>query len=86
MLEETIQMDMFRNTPLDWIHDEIKVIRQRTDNCRKGLFARHNELARMYYKMQEENQDLKMSLQQLKQDVQDLKDSNYKESFLICTA
>lgn len=45
---EAIQLDMFRNSEMDQIKEELKVTRQRTDNIRRGLFARHNELAKMY--------------------------------------
>lgn len=44
----TIQYDLFNNTEMDQLKEEVKVTRQRTDNIRRGLFARHNELAKMY--------------------------------------
>jgi len=62
MNEEYIQLDMYANTELDFIKSEIKVVWQkanlaitRSDNCRKGLFARHNELEKRIQKLEEDN-------------------------------
>ncbi len=41
-----IQLDLFNNTELDQMKSEIKLALHRTDNVRKGLFARHNEIVR----------------------------------------
>ncbi len=61
-----IQYDLFNNTLLDQLKEEIKVTATRSDNVRRGLFARHNELAKMYYSMQEENTQLKKDIHTIK--------------------
>lgn len=65
MEDEYIQQDMFDNTELDFIKSEIKVVWQkanlaitRSDNCRKGLFARHNELEKRIQKLEEDQEKL----------------------------
>ncbi len=60
-----IQFDLFE--PYDEIsllRKEIDVLREQSANVRKGLFARHNELAKLWLKQQDEIEDLKRSLKQ----------------------
>lgn len=41
-----IQMDMFENERMLYILKELKELRDMTDNVRRGLFARYNEIER----------------------------------------
>jgi hypothetical protein len=56
-----IQQDLFNNTELDLFKEEmrvkLKIVGDRSDNVRRGLFARHNELVKKQ-QHQEERQDL----------------------------
>jgi chromosome segregation ATPase len=72
MEAEYIQMDMFNNSELDQIKEEIKVVRTRTDNCRRGLFARHNELAKLGQTLYQENEDLKFKYHSLRREIDQL--------------
>lgn len=65
MDEEYVQLDMFQDTELDFIKTEIKMVWNkanlaisRSDNCRRGLFARHNELEKRIQKLEEDNAKL----------------------------
>lgn len=43
-----IQLDFFQDlSDLDIIRDELKAVKESNDKVRKGMFARHNELAKM---------------------------------------
>lgn len=43
-----IQLDFFEEKDdLDLIRDELKSVKESTDKVRRGMFARHNELAKM---------------------------------------
>ncbi|CAB4121676.1 hypothetical protein UFOVP1357_24 [uncultured Caudovirales phage] len=56
-----IQQDLFNNSPFDLLKEEVrmelKIVRDRSDNVRRGLFARHNELVKKQ-QSQDEKQDL----------------------------
>lgn len=44
---------------LEYLKKSIEETRKQSENVRKGLFARHNELAKMYVKQQQEIESLK---------------------------
>jgi len=69
----TIQYDLFNNTELDQIKEELKLVRERSDNVRKGLFARHNELAKMYYEREKQIEDLMKSNAQIQKFFEEIK-------------
>ena len=49
------QLNFFtRDSEADQLREELKRVRLSSDKVRKGLFARHNELAKMYLDMKEE--------------------------------
>lgn len=47
------------NTEIDLLKLEIEKVKQSSENVRKGLFARHNELAKMYIEAKQEIEYLK---------------------------
>lgn len=54
------QLDLFDNpTEAEELRREIQELRKRNDSLRKGLFARHNELFRLYLDQQKEIENLK---------------------------
>jgi len=49
-----IQLDFFQShDELDILRDEIKFVKESNDKVRKGMFARHNELAKMMMNISE---------------------------------
>ncbi len=48
-----IQFDLFdeRPTEVEMLKMELKKVRESSDKVRKGLFARHNELAKLYLEL-----------------------------------
>jgi len=69
-----IQQDLFNNTELDLFKEqfrrELLVVKQRSDNVRRGLFARHNELVKT-----QQNQQVELDIQ--KKDLEELKSFVY---------
>lgn len=45
-----LQLDFFQ-TDEEILNYEIRKIKESTDKVRKGIFARHNELAKMYLEL-----------------------------------
>jgi len=58
-----IQQDLFNNSPLDILKEEmrmeLKVVRDRSDNVRRGLFARHNEIVKEQQRLKQELEEMK---------------------------
>lgn len=49
-----VQLDFFQElSEVDLLKQEIAEVKTRGDNIRKGLFARHNELAKLYIELKE---------------------------------
>lgn len=46
-----IQLDFFEQDESKLLQSEIAKVREMTDKVRKGLFARHNELAKMFVEL-----------------------------------
>lgn len=49
-----IQLDLFNElSEIEIVKKELEDVRTRSENVRRGLFARHNELAKMYIELKE---------------------------------
>lgn len=47
-----MQLDLFEEfSDIDMLRKELAEVRIRNENVRKGLFARHNELAKLYIEL-----------------------------------
>lgn len=55
----TAQLDMFEDIEISTLKEEMKKVRETSENVRRGLFARHNELAKMFLSQQQEIDYLK---------------------------
>jgi hypothetical protein len=54
-----IQLDLFRElSEVDILRKELEEIRSRNENVRKGIFARHNELAKLFIELSEKVEKL----------------------------
>lgn len=54
-----IQLDLFRElSEVDILRQELEEVRSRNENVRKGIFARHNELAKLYLELSEKVEKL----------------------------
>lgn len=62
----TVQLELFTdNTPTEIQKSEIEILRDQLGNVRRGLFARHNELAKFYMQQQIEIEELKKQIRSL---------------------
>jgi len=61
-----IQIDMFADTEVDRLKTHIDLVEKGLGNIRRGLFARHNDLAKLYYEQQEEHEQIKRDIEYLK--------------------
>lgn len=62
----TVQLELFTdNTPTEIQKSEIEILRDQLGNVRRGLFARHNELAKFYMQQQNEIDELKKQIRSL---------------------
>lgn len=82
--EEYIQLDMFENTEMDFIKAEIKLALEkgilaikRSDNVRRGLFARHNELEKRIQTLEETNVSLLKNMEYMQADLDQLRSEIY---------
>ena len=49
-----LQLELFEEyTELDILKKELAEVRLRNENVRKGIFARHNELAKLFIELSE---------------------------------
>lgn len=55
------QLDFFK-TEEEQMWEEIEKVRKSSDKVRKGIYARHAELAKMYMELQNEFQNLKRAM------------------------
>lgn len=61
-----MQLELFSdNTPSEIQKTEIDILRDQLGNVRRGLFARHNELAKFYMQQQAEIDELKKQIMSL---------------------
>jgi len=61
-----VQYELFEeNDELSILKKEMVEMRIRNNNVQKGLFARHNDLAKLYMKQQDEIERLKIKIHEL---------------------
>jgi hypothetical protein len=61
-----VQLELFTdNTPKEIEKSEIEILRDQLGNVRRGLFARHNELAKFFMQQQIEIDELKKEIRSL---------------------
>jgi hypothetical protein len=53
------QLDLFEELKFDSLKREMRKVKETSENVRKGIFARHNELAKMFLEQQKEIDYLK---------------------------
>jgi len=54
-----IQLDLFQElSEIEILRQELADVRARNENVRKGIFARHNELAKLYVQLSEKVETL----------------------------
>ncbi len=57
-----LQLKLFEETTeVDILRAELAEARARSENVRKGIFARHNELAKLYIQLKEEIETIKLN-------------------------
>lgn len=64
----SVQIDFF-DTDLDLANKEYQLVFNRVENVRKGIFKRHNDLAKMYIELQQEMQFLRHEMANLKREL-----------------
>lgn len=57
-----MQLDLFQEDDIDVLNDRMDKLESSTASVRRGIFARHNELARMYLSLKEELDELRESM------------------------
>ena len=50
----SIQLELIARSEIEIVREEIKKVKEEADNIRRGLFARHNELSRLFLDQQEQ--------------------------------
>lgn len=55
--EHMIQLDMFENDQLMYVIKELQATREMTENVRRGLFARYNQLERDVIELRDKIRD-----------------------------
>lgn len=53
------QLDLIKQSEIELLREELQKVKEAAENVRRGLFARHNELAKLYLEQQKEIQELK---------------------------
>ena len=65
-----VQLDLFRETTSDDIlKAEIDELKERQENMRRGLFARHNDVVKLVFSLQEQVSSLQGTIKDLKRGV-----------------
>lgn len=59
----TAQLEMFEENKISLLEEKIQKVKETSENVRKGLFARHNELAKMFLEQKKEIDYLKELIQ-----------------------
>lgn len=57
-----MQLELFQKTENEIIRDEITKIRESSENVRRGIFTRFNELSKLFLEQQKEIEELKEKL------------------------
>ena len=52
------QLELFSLNDVERLSIEVKKVKESSDNVRRGLFARHNELAKMYMDLHKKYEEL----------------------------
>lgn len=66
-MQAEIQFELFEsNDEMSILRKEMIDLRVSQNNLRKGLFSRHNDLAKMYMRQQCELEKLKLKVEELK--------------------
>lgn len=56
-----VQLDLFEElSDVDILRKELADVKQRSENVRRGIFARHNELAKLFVELKDEVDKLKL--------------------------
>jgi hypothetical protein len=65
-MQANIQYELFEtNDDISLLQKEMSELRVSQNNLRKGLFARHNDLSKLYMRQQDELEKLKLKLSEL---------------------
>lgn len=62
-----MQLDLFSSNDVELLKLEITQVKTSSDKVRRGMFARHNELAKMYLQQQQEIDYLKSLMSHTKE-------------------
>lgn len=54
-----MQLDMFSNQDIQVLKEEVLAVKKSSDAVRRGIFARHGELAKMYLEQKAEIDKIK---------------------------
>ena len=57
-----MQLDLFQEDEIDVLSDRMDKLESSTTAIRKGIFARHTELAKMYLSLKEELDEIREEL------------------------
>lgn len=57
-----MQLELIQKSETEILREELAKIREETANMRRGLFARHNELSKLFIEQQEELEHLKKKI------------------------
>jgi uncharacterized protein YdcH (DUF465 family) len=99
MEEDYIQPDMFKNTEMDFLKGVIQLALDkgnlainRSDNVRRGLFARHNDLDKRITLLEDkndvlvlENDLLKKSIAQMQDEIHTVKETIFGNTLKLHT-
>ncbi len=56
-----VQLDLFEElSEVDILRKELADVKQRSENVRRGIFARHNELSKLFLELKDEIDKLKL--------------------------
>lgn len=63
-----IQFDLFNElSEIDLLKKELEEVKTSSENVRKGIFARHNALAKLYMDLYDKCMHLQIELQKMKE-------------------
>lgn len=55
-----VQLDLFEEfSEVDLLRKELADVKQRSENVRRGIFARHNQLSKLFIELKDEIDKLK---------------------------
>lgn len=65
-----VQADLFNLSDFEILRGEIRSLEKTTDNVRRGIFVRHEELAKKYLEQREEIEKLQQVIQVMQEKMQ----------------